>query len=173
MIQLDFFFAIAEVGAAYAGFSTLVSVIGLRSSDNGSPTRAISMLILSILAVSFALMPGLILLYELPLEPSWRVLCLIYGLCWGSYWIFILRAIRNARFGVSFADMHITNKINAFMVHPASILGLLSGALGLWGSLVDRVYATAVLIMLFLSGLLFVQIVIALLQQYVRPKEEG
>jgi hypothetical protein len=172
MMHEEFLFTIAEVGAAFAGFSTLVSVFGFRSSDGGAPTKAISMLILSILAISFALLPALASIYELPDEPSWRILCFTYGISWAIYWIYILRAIRGARFGVGFSDIQLSNRLNAFLVHPISILALLGGALGLWGSYVDRIYVTAVLIMLFLSGLLFVQIVVTLLQLGIRREEK-
>jgi hypothetical protein len=164
VIHQDFLFTIAEVGAAFAGFSTLISVIGLRSSDAASPTKVISMLILSILAVSFALIPNLIPLYELPISQSWRFLCLLYAIIWAAYWVFILIVIRRARFGTNFSGLLLANKINAFLVHPGLILALLAGAADFWGNVADRVYVTAVLVMLLLSAQLFVQIVISLLR---------
>jgi hypothetical protein len=51
----------------------------------------------------------------------------------------------------------VLNKLNTLVTHPLAILVLMAGAFGLWGRFNSALYITTLLVMLFLSGILFVQ----------------
>jgi len=50
------------------------------------------------------------------------------------------------------------------LLHPGAIIMLFLSALGLWGTVIGAVYATALFIMLYMSAYLFLQIITGLLE---------
>ena len=82
MNEHEFLYTVAQVGAAYAGFSTLVAVLGHQRLGTAVPGRILLMLLLSIIAVSFALLPTVPIHFGVPEEVSWRVMSGIYAVAW-------------------------------------------------------------------------------------------
>ena len=154
MIEPDFLYIIAEVGAAFAGFSTLVAIIGNRGFVTA---QVVSMLMLSVLVVLFALLPSLPA-FDLADTGTWRVVSGLYAVSWAIYWVNVLHGFRTYRYGVGFAELAWTNRINAFVVHPGSIAMLIGTAIGLFGDAAASVYTAALFVMLAMSGFLFVQL---------------
>ena len=135
-----------------------------------TPTRTIAMLSLSLMAVTFSLLPSIPQLYGVSEEFGWRFMCALFGVAWLTYWLLILRSISRNRYGVRFSQLSLFNKINSSVTHPVSILAIVTGALGLWGNYVGPLYVTGLMVMLCLSAVLFVQIVISVFEVYVEPK---
>ena len=170
MIENEFLYTIAEVGAAYAGFSTLVAAIVGRSSSRITPTRTIAMLSLSLMAVTFSLLPSIPQLYGVSEEFGWRFMCALFGVAWLTYWFLMLRSFSRNSYGVRFSQLSLFNKISTSITHPVSIVGIGTGALGIWGVYVGPLYVTGLMVMLCLSAVLFVQTVISVFEVYVEPK---
>lgn len=161
MIDSDFLYTVAQVGVTYAGFSTLVTVIAYGSNRGAMPARIYYMLLLSIIVISFAFVPVIIRAYEVDELVAWRVSSGLYGLAWGGYWVNAIVQLRT-RFKV-WGSLNTINKLNTAVLHPVSIVCLLLGAFGVLGAHTSAVYVTALFVMLYMSALLFLQIITGLL----------
>lgn len=162
MIGEEFLFAVAQVGATYAGFSTLVAVVAYKGETGPIPARIYYMLLLSLLVVLASFLPLLIQYFAFTPESAWRIASGLYALAWASYWINAIRSIKS-RFG-SIQRLSFLNKFNTYVVHPASIAALVLGSIGALGGRVGATYATTLFVMLYMSAYLFFQIVISFLK---------
>jgi hypothetical protein len=99
----DLLFIIAEIGAALAGFATLVAVISGRS---GRPSEQVRLhirmlqnaLIGSFLTVAFAILPAVILRQAVEPTVAWRASAALCSFVLGSYMAYVLpRLIRALR----------------------------------------------------------------------------
>jgi len=161
--NLEFLYAVAQVGATYAGFSTLVAVVTHRRDTGAIPARIYYMLLLSIILVAFSFVPSIVQDYGATGATAWKVSSALYGVAWGTYWINALRQLKlRYRIGDALTTL---NKLNTYVVHPGTIIALFLGAFGVWGNSVGAVYATALFIMLYMSAYLFLQIITGLLKQ--------
>jgi peptidoglycan/LPS O-acetylase OafA/YrhL len=89
-------FIIAEIGAAFAGFSSLVAGVSRRSGDTPERVRLIfkslqNALIASLLAVAFALLPSIVVRQSVEPGVAWRASAAACSLILGLY---IARALR-------------------------------------------------------------------------------
>lgn len=162
MKEGEFLFAIAQISAVYVGFSTLIVVIAQQFTGPRGALEAIrldSMLRLSFLAVIFSLFPYLPYYLELSVEATWRISCLLLGLSWLIYYIHRIRWIRSPRHKDALSYMSAVNRINIYIVHPLGILGVLLGALGLWGKLVGLAYLSGIFCLLLMAASVFVGLV--------------
>jgi len=162
MKEAEFLFPIAQIGAVYVGFSTLIVVVVQQFTGARGALEAIrldSMLRLSFLAVIFSLFPYLPYYLELPVETTWRISCLFLGLGWLMYYIHRIRWIRSPRHKDALRYMSAVNRANMFITHPLGILGVLLGALGLWGKLVGFAYLSGIFILLLMAASVFLQLV--------------
>ena len=94
MVEADFLFTIAEVAAAFAGFSTLVVVVARRSRDTTgrlATTRLTNMLRLSLLVILFSLVPYLPTYSGLSKIGAWRVSSGLFATLWLAYIAYGLR----------------------------------------------------------------------------------
>ena len=162
MIDPEFLYAVAQVGATYAGFSTLVAVVAHRRDMGPIPSRIYFMLLLSIIVVAFSFVPAVVQNYGATESEAWKVASALYGFVWGAYWINALVSLKT-RFPVQ-GDLSLLNKLHTYLLHPGAIIMLFLGALGLWGTVIGAVYATALFIMLYMSAYLFLQIITGLLE---------
>ena len=167
VIDPEFLYAVAQVGATYAGFSTLVAVVAYRRDTGPIPSRIYYMLLLSIIVVAFSFVPALVQSYEATEAAAWKIASALYSLVWGAYWINALITLRS-RFRIG-RDLSFLNKLNTYLIHPSAIIVLLLGAIGVWGNSTGAVYVTALFIMLYMSAYLFLQIIIGLLERNARP----
>jgi len=167
VLDSEFLYAVAQVGATYAGFSTLVAVVAYRRDMGPIPGRIYYMLLLSIIVVAFSFVPAIVQNYGATESASWRMASALYGFVWGAYWINALVTLKS-RFRDR-GDLSFLNKLHTYFVHPGTIIVLFCGALGLWGTAVDAVYATALFIMLYMSAYLFLQVITGLLEHKTSP----
>jgi len=158
----EFLLTLAEVAAAFAGFSTLISFVAARKISNLEPTRIIAMLALSIMVVLFSLLPSLPELYGL--DTYWHTLCALYAAAWLFYFAGIVNNLRLGGLGANLKSLPILNKINTFGIHPISIIVLILGAGRFINIPPSWLYVTGLFVMLFLSAQLFIQIVISLIR---------
>ena len=78
MQDSDLLLTISEVAVAFAGFASLVSVLGQRSSRDDvrvSSIRMRAMVLYSLLVVAFSLLPFVLNRYGLSEVAVWRVVC--------------------------------------------------------------------------------------------------
>jgi len=162
MMHTDFLFAVAEVGATYAGFSTLVAVVAYRMGGSPIPARIYYMLLLSLMVVAFAFVPAVIQFYGASELTAWKTASILYALVWISYWATgRWRMRRSVQF--NFSSMTLLNKLNSYVIHPIAIGALLLSGLGVWGQLVGAVYTTVLFVNLYFSAFLFLQVVAGIL----------
>ena len=161
MVDPDFLYTVAQVGVTYAGFSTLVTVVAYRRNMGAVPARIYYMLLLSIILISFALVPVVIQTYNVNENLAWKVSSGLFAVAWGAYWINAIVKLRT-RFKV-WDTLSTTNKVNTAVIHPASVICLLLGTFGVWEKYTSAVYVTALFIMLYMSAFLFLQIITGLL----------
>jgi len=161
VVDPDFLYTVAQVGVTYAGFSTLVTVIAYRRDMKALPARIYYMLLLSVIVITCALLPTIFLAYELSDSTAWQTSSGFFGVVWCAYWINAIVKLKT-RFRV-WDSLALLNKINTAVVHPAAIILLFAGAVGLWGKFTEAVYVTALFIMLYMSAYLFLQVIVELL----------
>jgi hypothetical protein len=159
LVEADFLFTIAEVAAAFAGFSTLVVVVAQRSRKGRAELAAIrltNMLRLSLLVILFSLVPYLPAYLGGSVIGAWRISSGLFALLWLAYFLAGLR--QSLPHG--FRGYTLLNKINFFGVEALAILALFGGAFGAWRSETAFVYLCCLLAMLYVSGWLFLQQVV-------------
>ena len=160
MVEADFLFTIAEVAAAFAGFSTLVVVVARRSRDISgrlATTRLTNMLRLSLLVILFSLVPYLPTYSGLSKIGAWRVSSGLFAVLWLAY---IAYGLRHMVLDGTLRRASRVDKFNFFVVETLAVLALAGGALGAWGDRTSLVYLTCLLAMLYISGWLFLEQVI-------------
>ena len=165
MANADLMLTVAEVAVTFAGFAGLVTVIAQRLSgaDTHLATlRLQAMLMLSLLVAAFSFVPQLVAGFGLSEEAVWRASSGLYGLAWSGYMLFAMRlglALQTARALPAGAALRINQ-----VVHLISPLLLLAGAAGVWNSMTAQVYTVALFGMLYISGVLFVQVFVSLVR---------
>ena len=164
MANADLMLTMAEIAVAFAGFAGLVTVIAQRLSGADTTVatgRLQGMLVLSLLVAAFSFVPQLVAGFGLSEEAVWRASSGLYGLAWAGYMLFGIRlalALRTARaLPTGTAALHINQ-----VIHLISPLLLLAGAAGVWNSMTAQVYTVALFGMLYISGVLFVQVFVSL-----------
>jgi hypothetical protein len=117
-LHTDLLFIVAEIGAAFAGFATLVAVISNRSERPAEQVRLHFRLLQnaltgSLLAVSFAILPAVISRQAVDPSFAWRVSASLCSLTLASYMAYViprlLRATRAA--GQSVEAMFYVNSL--------------------------------------------------------------
>ena len=160
MVEADFLFTIAEVAAAFAGFSTLVVVVAQRSRDSTSElstVRLTNMLRLSLLVILFSLVPYLPTYSGISRVGAWRISSGLFAALWLAY---IAYGLRHMVLDGTLRLASRVDKINFFVVETLAVFALAGGALGAWGDQTGLVYLTCLLVMLYISGWLFLEQVI-------------
>lgn len=162
MPESDFLFTVAEIAAAFAGFSTLIVVVSERLSGTRGETVAYRlrlMLILCLITILFCLFPYLPIRFGLSSSAAWQVSSGAFGIVWFGYWCLAFRAIRERGL---VRDLTRFNRFNLYGIHPAMVVVLLFSCAGLAGAFALPLYLLSVLVMLGQSGVLFLEQVWAL-----------
>ena len=60
MVDSDFLYSVAQVGATYAGFSTLVAVVAYREKTGPISGRIYYMLLLSLIVIMSSFLPQIV-----------------------------------------------------------------------------------------------------------------
>lgn len=117
-MHTDLLFIVAEVGAAFAGFATLVAVI---SDHSGRPPEQVRLhfrmlqnaLIGSLFCIAFAILPTVVERQAVEPTVAWRVSAAACSLVFGGYIAYVLpRLIRSLRAaGQSVTPSFVANTI--------------------------------------------------------------
>ena len=176
MSDSDILLTIAEVAVAFAGFSSLVGILGQRSSLDDPRVLGVrmrAMLLSSLLVVAFSILPVVMARYGTTPELLWSSSSLMLLVTVGAFCVWVLLSFR------SLGRPALTRTwVQRLIILPTVFLTLTSlVALLLVNVMLARpaIYLTALLLLLFQSGHTFCHIVFSFLPR-VRldnPSGEG
>ena len=159
----ELLFTVAEVAVAFAGFASIVGILGRRPTDSPDQLVALRlriMLLHGLVVVAFSLVPHLLHSYGIQGEAVWRAssgLWLIVSAIVGVSLALRVRALLSAS---DYRDRPGMIAIGVFFVD--TVLSL-ANVLGLTEQIAAAVYLTALALRLFLSGLAFSSVVFSFL----------
>ncbi|HET9949994.1 MAG TPA: hypothetical protein VFQ22_13815 [Longimicrobiales bacterium] len=164
MPESDVLLTIAEVATAFAGFASLVGILG-RGGSAADPRilslRMRAMLLTSLIVVGFALLPVLLALYGADARPDWVLSSAALAAVNLAYDFWLRGAIRAAgRAGLT------PTRFQRLVIIPTLLLTSVAVTLFLVVNLVlarPANYVTALLLLLFQSGFAFALIVFSFL----------
>ena len=159
----DLLLTIAEVAVAFAGFASIVSVLGRRSSDTPEYINALrmrAMILSSLLAVAFSILPFVLHSYGLTGGMLWRTSSAVLLLASTGLAYSILSRI----FAVpATATRRTWIAVVVFATLASTVLTAGANALGATGTSAAAVYLTSIALLLFLAGFVFSFILISFL----------
>lgn len=165
MDDSELLLAIAQLSVAFAGFSGLASVLGQRKARDLDVRRLQSVLVTSLLATTFSLLPFLPSRLGAPLEVAARASAGAFAL---SLTIFLLLEARSYRaLGYPRAPTLSRLALFNFLLYVTAILGLILVVFGFLATARRGVYLFGLLSLLFVTGTVFVRVFLSL----VREKE--
>ena len=163
MPESDVLLTIAEVAVAFAGFASLVGVLGQRSSADDPRViglRMRGMLLSSLMVVGFSIFPILLAAYGASPDRIWLASSVVLlGVTAGYYWWFV-RALQ------SLAGLP-TTRFQSVVVMPTLVTVMFSLCGALFANVFfasPAVYLTALALLLFQSGFAFSLIVFSFLR---------
>jgi hypothetical protein len=172
MENSDLLLTIAEIGVAFAGFASIVSVLTADKSERRALGQSIlfrTMVLMSLMVVAFSLLPFVTHSFGVRPPASWRVASGVF-LCVGSFGLFTAtRWIRNAR---SAADpIRGTARLVALVDIPAlvALVLLAASTLGLSGPYSSDSYVAALLLFLLGSGVCFTALLFSSVYPLTKP----
>ena len=127
MVDSDFLYTVAQIGATYAGFSTLVAVVAYREQIGPISGRIYYMLLLSLIVIMSSFLPQIVQYFGADKMLAWRIASALYAAAWTGYWIKSLRTIKTRL--KSQSELSFLNRLNTYAIHPAAIAVLSLGAL--------------------------------------------
>jgi hypothetical protein len=163
----DLLLTMAEVAVAFAGFASLVGLLGQRASRDDPRVlgaRMRGMIFFSLAAVAFSMLPLILDSYGLTEAVVWRTASLLLlaafvGIAW---WLALtIRALRR-----SVGQRRTIVRLIAVVLYGSIGAGIgvaLANALGLASPLAAAIYLTALGLLLFLAGFAFLLIVFSFL----------
>lgn len=162
----DFLFTVAEVAVAFAGFAGLVTVLARRVTQSDRAVdivRLRDLLLLSLLAVAFALFPELPFAFGAEEEITWRASAACFAAAWSGFGFQGLWAgWRLARSGMRpFARPLFWSNL---VVHVPCVVALVLVAADaqLVAGVRAGVYLAALFALLYLAGAYFVALFVSL-----------
>ncbi len=176
MSDSDVLLTIAEVAVAFAGFSSLVGILGQRSSLDDPRVLGVrmrAMLLSSLIVVAFAILPVVMARYGATAEVLWRSLSLVLLVVIGAFLAWVVLQFR------ALGRPAMTRTwVQRLIILPTVALTLTSLVVLLFVNVMlarPAIYLTALLLILFQSGHTFCHIVFSFLPR-VRldgPSGEG
>ena len=172
MIESDILLTVAELAVAFGGFATLAGVLGRpRSADAAymNATRLRGMLESALLALAFALIPFVPLLFGFSQDASWRLAAAVFLVANCFRLISLFRrfaTIRDA--GASMGWL-----VTLLAAQAVSIFALLCVTVGLSGEHAGAAYVFSLFIALFVSAVLFLRLATALLASQAPNDQEA
>lgn len=162
----DFLFTVAEVAVAFAGFAGLVTVLTQRLGKTEREfdiVRFRDMLLLSLIAAAFSLLPTLPLAFGASDETTWRLSALLFLLAWSAFGLQgLVAGFRLSRAGTRpFSQPLFWSNL---VIHVPAMIALLLVAVDatLVQDVRPAVYLAALFAMLYLAGAYFLALFIAL-----------
>ncbi len=164
MSESDVLLTIAEVAVAFAGFASLVGVLGQRSSADDPRViglRMRAMLLSSLMVVAFSIFPIILTRYGASPDLTWRTSSLALFAVMACYYVWFWAILR----GLRRSDIPLTRFQTRVIVPTLFLTMLCLVALLLVNSFLatPAVYLTALGLLLFQSGFAFCLIVFSFL----------
>ncbi len=155
MQDSDLLLTIAEVAVAFAGFASLVSILGQRAAQDDfyvSSVRMRAMVLYSLLVVAFALVPFVLNRYGLRDEAVWRVSSALFAIAVVAVEVWLIRRVVGLH-----ALSRRTRPVLVIVIPTLSVASvtLLANATVVPSRLTAAVYLTGLGLLLFLAGLVF------------------
>ena len=163
----DLLLTVAEVAVAFAGFASIVGILGQRSASSPRRLNAFRMRVMllhSLVVVAFSLVPFLIHSYGVQEETVWRASSGLYVIASMLMVVPLARRLRALRLD------GIATGWAGYVAVPVVVLELtlsLGNALGLTQQVAAAVYLTVLALRLFLSGLAFSLLIFS----FITPSE--
>lgn len=156
----DTLLALAEIGAAFAGFAALVSVIQRKSDEPGEAAHDLLRLRLvissAVAGVAAALIPVGLAGYGVSPELNWRVAAVIFLIFDNGIIVGFLQAYGPVR-GSFPPDRVAVGLVSSLeLVEQASLVTV---ALGVWAENAPALYVTALIANICQAGFIFVRFV--------------
>jgi len=171
--ESDILLTIAEVAVAFAGFASLVGILGHRTSADDPRViglRMRGMLLSSLIVIAFSIFPILLDLYGASSDFTWIASSLVLLAASGSYYVWFVSALQAlARAEIPTSRFQRLVVIPTLMVVAGTLAAFLIANLFL---ATPAVYMTALALLLFQSGFAFCLIVFSYLPR-VEPTEAG
>ncbi len=150
----DLLLTIAEVAVAFAGFASIVGILGQRSASSPPRVNALRMRIMllhSLILVAFSLVPHLLHSYGLQDEMVWRASSALYLIVMPIVTLLLLPRIRALR------SEGYTGRAGyvAYTILSLEAILSLANVLGLTQQAAAAIYLTVLALRMFLSGLAF------------------
>ena len=157
----DLLFVMAEIAAAFAGFSSLVAAISRRGDDTPEQVefdfRTLrNVLLLSLQAILFALVPVLLERQGLSSEAAFRAAAALFAITGAAYVAYTIRSLPAAYREIG-RRTPLSFQINAGML----IVGLLSQAASALGLLPIHTYLLALAVFIYCAGFGFVRLFVS------------
>lgn len=174
MERADILLTIAEIAVAFAGFASLVSVIGAGKSERRAVAHSIlfrTMVLMSLMVVALALIPFVTHSFGVKAVDSWRAASGVFfvtgslGLYAGIRWLAKARAIAGRLRGAG--------QLVVLVDFPAALaLALvLSNLLGFTSEFAADAYVVALLLFLWGSGVCFASLLISHTHPLSKPPD--
>lgn len=164
MQDSDLLLTISEVAAAFAGFASLVTILGQRTPGDDvrvSSLRMRAMVLYSLLVVAFALVPFVLNRYGLPELVVWRVSSVLFAIAIAAVEAWLIRQV------IRLGSLYLRSRRPVlFVVIPslsAATLLLLANATFVAARHTAAVYLTGLGLMMFLAGFVFALILFSFL----------
>ena len=159
----------AEVAVGFAGFASIVTVLGRRRYPQSlqDSLRLRIMLVYSVMVVFLSILPEILNGYGFPTGTVWRASCAIFALLASGIFVGLIagpgptvfRAIRYNRAYMAF--------FFTLQLAPALACGLV--ALGLGAHFAPATYMASLASLLLAAAVVFVRLVLSLLEQSEPP----
>ena len=164
MPESDTLLTVAEVAVAFAGFASLVSILGRGTSADDPRVLSLrmrAMLLTSLLVVAFSLIPVIMDSYGVQARLTWTVTSLVLLVASLTYYRWLLRGV------VTLGRAGLTpSRLQRRIIIPTLLITLAVVSLLLLANVLlamPAVYLTALALLLFQSGFAFSLIVFSFL----------
>ena len=169
MTESDVLLTIAEIAVAFAGFASLVSVLGKGTSSDDprvSGTRMRGMIIFSLMAIAFSLIPYLLHRYGLERDTVWRLSSALFALGFVGVTVWVGGMVNRLRsLDLDGREIQPRMRTPPFLggLAGTAILGV--NAIVASPPFMPAVYLTGLGLLLLMSGFAFSVIVFSFLPQ--------
>jgi hypothetical protein len=162
----DFLSTVAEVAVAFAGFAGLVTVLTQRLAKTEREfdiVRFRDMLLLSLIAAAFSLLPTLPSAFGASDEATWRLSAVLFLIAWAGFGLQgLIAGLRLSRSGTRPFSRPLFWSNLAIHVPAMIALFLVAIDAPLVASVRSAVYLAALFAMLYLAGAYFVALFMSL-----------
>ncbi len=168
MIDVDLLFVIAEIGAAFGGFASIVALLGSAAARDAKELNAFRLqgvLVSGLVVVLGALLPALIEVLGWQSPVIWRTACAVLGVIGAGYIVSVRRSRQRLLDGPC-SDPTLIGVVSYVLLVPVGLLAI--GAAGMLPN-PSATYVWALYLYLLSSALGLYRLVQSLLEGAIEP----